>query len=164
MQELNHRREILEHKINKNKWEVGVELGVLKGDTYLYLLEHCLSLKHLYGVDTWEYSESENLPYEEFVREKAKKYGDRAVFTKEKTAAAAKDFTDGKMDFIFIDADHSYKSVAADIEAWLPKIKKGGWMMGHDYEHPRFPGVKQAVLEVFGVVETFDDFVWGTKI
>jgi len=47
--------------------------------------------------------------------------------------AAAK-FQDNSIDFCFIDAAHDYAHVKQDVEAWLPKIKKGGIIAGHDYE------------------------------
>lgn len=50
-----------------------------------------------------------------------------------------------RLDFAFIDADHSAKGVADDIEAWLPALKAGGLLCGHDYGHPDYPGVKGMV-------------------
>lgn len=57
---------------------------------------------------------------------------------------------DNDFDAIFIDADHSYDSVKADITNYLPKLKKGGILAGHDYDSVHFPGVIQAVDEHFG--------------
>jgi hypothetical protein len=37
------------------------------------------------------------------------------------------------LDFIYIDANHAYDFVKEDIECWYPKVKPGGWVMGHDY-------------------------------
>ena len=62
---------------------------------------------------------------------------------------ACKKFDDLSIDFIFIDADHSYDAVKADINAWLPKIKLGGLMTGHDYSETK-TDVKKAVDEMFG--------------
>lgn len=65
----------------------------------------------------------------------------------------AKDFEDESIDFIFIDANHTYEFVKKDIAAYLPKMKKGGIMAGHDYNMSH-PGVIQAVNEAF--VENVD--------
>lgn len=59
---------------------------------------------------------------------------------------AAKRYKDGSLDFVFLDASHTYEDVKADIQAWKPKIKKGGYIGGHDYQ-THFPGVVQAVNE-----------------
>lgn len=63
-------------------------------------------------------------------------------------------------DFIFIDGCHAYAEVKADIEGWLPFLRQGGVMSGHDY-WPRNVGVMEAVEETLpGKVEV----VSGTRI
>ena len=57
-------------------------------------------------------------------------------------------------DMIFIDGDHSYEAVKADIEVWLPKCKK--IICGHDIQ---YGGVIKAVTEKFGLVKTIDT-IW----
>jgi hypothetical protein len=64
---------------------------------------------------------------------------------------------------VFIDADHTYESITSDIQSWLPKVKVGGIISGHDYNHPP---VKQAVhelLNVFGVNNTEGAPWWSMK-
>lgn len=62
---------------------------------------------------------------------------------------AAKLYADRSLDFVFIDADHSYESIMADIAAWHRKVKGGGVIGGHDFV-PYYSGVIRAVREVFG--------------
>ncbi len=58
----------------------------------------------------------------------------------------------GPFDLAFIDADHRYENCLADIVRWMPTIRRGGLLTGHDY-CDTFPGVKKAVHQMFG-----DDF------
>lgn len=57
---------------------------------------------------------------------------------------AATIYQDGELDGCFIDAAHDYESAKADIIAWLPKVKKGGFFGGHDADSH---GVKRALAE-----------------
>ncbi len=59
-------------------------------------------------------------------------------------AAAA--FDSGSIDFIFLDGCHDTPAVLADIAAWLPKVRPGGWIAGDDYG---WAGVKEAVRRTF---------------
>lgn len=59
---------------------------------------------------------------------------------------AARQYEDGSLDFVFIDADHAYDCVSADIKAWWPKVKPGGVIAGDDAQGK---GVDRAVREFF---------------
>lgn len=59
------------------------------------------------------------------------------------TAAAAKVWSQ-PIDFLYIDADHSYEGVTADLEAWAPHVRRGGLIVGDDYDSAIYPGVKRA--------------------
>ena len=74
---------------------------------------------------------------------------------------AAGTFADESCDFVYIDADHSYECVKADIEAWLPKVKVGGTLAGDDCN---FEGVKTAVSELLpDYTVDGENWVWVKK-
>ena len=69
---------------------------------------------------------------------------------------AAKRFEEKSIDMVFIDGEHTYEEVMADIKAWLPKTKK--LICGHDYDNSD-KGVKRAVDEIFSDASIFD-LIW----
>ena len=60
---------------------------------------------------------------------------------------AADFFVDGSLAWVHLDARHDYDSVAADIDAWAPKVQPGGWLSGDDYDDVMWPGVVAAVRD-----------------
>jgi predicted O-methyltransferase YrrM len=79
--------------------------------------------------------------------------GDRRVILRRASPAAAALVPDD-LDFVFIDGDHLYEPCLADLEAWWPKVRSGGWLFGHDIDNPAPKyadwGVRQAVEEFAG--------------
>ena len=69
----------------------------------------------------------------------------------------AQHYDDKSLDFVFIDAGHDYTSVKKDIDAWLPKVKSGGILAGHDFMN-EYSGIIQAVIDTFDYWE-----VWRGK-
>jgi len=49
---------------------------------------------------------------------------------------AAREFFGGQIDFLFIDADHSYEAAKQDFETYSPLVRKGGWIGLHDVSGP----------------------------
>ena len=77
---------------------------------------------------------------------------------------ALTDALDGSLDFVYLDGDHSEAAVAGDIRLWRPLVKPGGILAGHDYGHPDFPGVKQAVDAANLPNLTADRDVWFSML
>jgi hypothetical protein len=69
------------------------------------------------------------------------------TFIEKDSVAAAKDCSTRLFDVIYIDADHTYEGVKADLDAWYPLVKKGGIFGGDDYQNTTCPGVNKAVNE-----------------
>lgn len=67
---------------------------------------------------------------------------------------------DKSLDFVYIDAVHTYEHCKQDIEAWLPKIKPGGMIAGDDYV-PEHNAVAKAVDELLG---TQENRTWSAKV
>lgn len=76
---------------------------------------------------------------------------------------------DHYFDLIYIDADHSYKSVCQDIAVSIKKLKKGGILSGHDYCGVYHPQVFQAIQDhlrigIFNILEVYKDTSWNVRI
>ena len=88
---------------------------------------------------------------------------DYPKISKQKTTSEefSKTIEDGSLDFVYIDGDHQYESCKKDLQLWIPKIKKGGIIAGHDYLAICFLGVVNAVNETFGSPDkTYEDTSW----
>ena len=73
-------------------------------------------------------------------------------------------FSDEHYDFIYVDGSHEYEDVKRDLELYLPKVKPGGFIAGHDYME-YFDGVQKAVFEVVGEPEKiFRDYSWIKRV
>jgi hypothetical protein len=73
---------------------------------------------------------------------------------------AARLFNDASLEWVHLDARHDYASVKADIEAWLPKVKAGGWLSGDDYDEQKWPEVVQAVSDLLPAATPWYNQQW----
>ncbi|HSE16722.1 MAG TPA: class I SAM-dependent methyltransferase [Pyrinomonadaceae bacterium] len=74
-------------------------------------------------------------------------FGEKITLIISDSISAARLFGDASLEWVHLDARHDYASVKADIEAWLPKVKAGGWLSGDDYDNVKWPEVVRAVSE-----------------
>ena len=150
----------------KSVVEVGVHMGVYAE----HLVSKCPHITY-YGVDAWtcvgmstsSKVRCENrIGVEEYDGDKVKQFvqdkldaaldswgedwhGGEPVLIRENTPKASLQFKDNSIDFVYIDAGHTFADVKADIDAWLKIVKPGGILAGHDYTSKRYRGVKKAV-------------------
>jgi predicted O-methyltransferase YrrM len=137
-----------------------VEVGVYTGASLTYLgnrLKQRGSDWTLIAVDLWERVNDET-DYARTIgpeiraecegRIKANGLSDNVNLIQGDSVKASTMFRDQSIDFVFIDANHDYEHAKSDILAWLPKIKPGGTIAGHDILETTC-GVEQAVKEIF---------------
>lgn len=151
-----------------NGWRKGAEIGVSQGRFTMYLCATMHDMKMI-AVDRWEEQPSHESEgwvgwdhagsLQRFQQNCAQFFDGRVAIHQMDSAEAAIVADDSSLDFVFIDADHSYDSCKRDIEAWYPKVRKGGLVAGHDY-NPRWPGVIKAVDERFDKKAVVHDSVW----
>lgn len=118
----------------------GIELGICWGVNSYMLLESCPNITTLIGVDHYQAYQDwdREIPQHEQDHNYAKLVhnmtvmGPRFQLLKMNTKDAAAKLEDNSFDFVFIDADHSMKSVLNDLDNYWPKIRNGGIIAGHD--------------------------------
>lgn len=157
---------VISDLVEEHGLKYGAEVGVKEGENLFFIMEHCPELKMI-GVDAWEQqlSEEDGEDYRswnmgsmyEGVLKNAERYGERLTIMKKFSVDAAKHIEDKSLDFVFIDAQHTYDSLKADIQAWEPKLREGGFMLGHDIH---FPGVLKAVKEIYPDYIELENKVW----
>lgn len=155
------------------------ELGVLCGDFTHSYRRYLISKNipyEIYLIDIWD--EGENYPHYKDKKEMLTSCYNRIInllkqdshihIIKQRSDVAYKNFENKFFDWVYIDADHSYEAVKADILNWTPKIKSGGLLSGHDFlipkNNPRYEsfGVKQAVEELFDNFKITDEGYWSS--
>jgi Methyltransferase domain len=147
---------VLPKLINGYNLQVGCEIGVAFGTHSATILEKT-QVSKLYSIDPYtvgfpycDHPKAEQFSDILFYKVKAllSLFGARSILVRMTSIKAAKLFSPGLLDFVFIDALHDYESVREDIEAWYPIVRRGGIIAGDDYTQ-QFPGVIKAVTEFF---------------
>lgn len=122
-----------------------VEVGSLRGRSSYALLTGCPGT--VYCVDP--FNDDDGNTCLEAHGENCGHFPNLVTVVGKSPAIAADERFQGGVDMVFLDGDHSYDQVIADIAAWYPLTRR--LLCGHDYDFEAgFPGVKQAVNEVFG--------------
>lgn len=143
-----------------------VEIGSLIGESTLELALH---FSQVYAIDTWDYPNTE--AFTEPKKGQTEAYFDRVAkfagnITKVKgdSVAVARAWKGPMIDLLYVDGDHRYAGVKADLDAWTGHVRLGGFVGGHDYDS-RFEGVKRAVDEKFRAPDaTFCDDSWLKRL
>lgn len=147
---------------------IGCELGVFAGEFAEYLAS-----KHpqkLYLIDIWQgdtnnvsMSADENGNNPVFYNADELFKHVTALFKTNPAIEIRRGFTqdviptlpNNSLDYVYIDADHSYEGVLRDLTNILPKMKQQCWILGHDYEMNL---EKANTVWKFGVKKAVDEF------
>ncbi len=140
-----------------------VEVGCFQGVSSELFAIHCDTI---HCVDPWESYAEIDAPY---IIEAERRFdilcGKYTNINKIKASSveASKMFKDRSLDGVYIDAAHDYENFKQDLGVWLPKVKIGGFMAGHDIV---LKPVRKRVDEVFGFLryKTYSDTSWITKV
>lgn len=133
-------------------YERGVEVGVMRGDYSLELLNR-IPTCHLTCIDPWttydnssrtRKSQDKNF---QITTDRLKSFvdGGRTQILRATSLEVVGTFYDNSLDFVFIDGDHMFDYCCVDIINWSKKVKSGGMVAVHDYVPMRHSGVIQAV-------------------
>jgi len=164
--------------LKKEKFKKFAEIGVWKSRTTKRILRHIGDqIDEYWAVDPFDV----NLAHTRSERRRTEldwkglyshccgvmMYFHQLKVVKMTSEQASTIFLDGYFDMVYIDAMHTFDHVNADIGYWLPKVREGGIIGGHDYGHRRHPGVKKAVDKWFGEenIKTWPiDTVWMKRV
>lgn len=150
---IHHRRDLWKViAVPGNSAEIGVAEGFFSAD----ILSWRTAFPTHYLVDRWRCNPGQrgdgghgqewhdaNL---RACKERMLPYRGRAEFLRGDSTEMAKEVKDNELALLYIDGDHSYEGVIADLKAWTCKVKKDGIIAFHDYEMPQY-GVKRAVRD-----------------
>ena len=147
--------------IEDNNYESFLEVGVWQGDNLIPIAQKFPNLK-CYGVDPYSGDSFEDYYKGEIMALVDSDYYDdlhhkilqkttqlkNVKIIKSSSEHAVDGFEDESLDIVFIDARHDYNSCKNDILNWLPKVKRGGVLSGHDYS-----------LSFFGSIESVNELI-----
>jgi hypothetical protein len=178
------RWDILASFMLSQNYKTFVEVGAKEGRTTGHILKTVPDARVI-AIDPWISQEKTKDPtketYEDWDFEKIQKEfwenvgenKDRCIMWRCTSEVAAASAGEGpnriegeklivtQADLVFIDALHDYEHVKQDIGLWWPKVRIGGILAGHDFNH-RWPGCERAVAESFNLmhVGVAPDSVW----
>ena len=134
------------------------------------ILENWKGCKKLYLIDIWDsyndyhekWSENNITQKTNYLNclENVKEYKNKYEIIKDFSKNSSKLFLEESIDFIYIDANHSYEYVKEDLNLWYPKLKKGGLFAGDDYT---LKDIDYIFDSNFGVKKAVDEFCFKNK-
>ena len=148
------------------KGGTAVEVGVAYGDFTIQILEQ-LRPDHFFAIDTFgiragdepwgrKELEEQNCTHFEYYRKKFRTWIDQGTMTCRQGLSweLLAQMPDHSIDYLYVDADHSYASVRKEIDAFKSKIREGGLVQFNDYTY-----FDQNALVPYGVPKAVHEFM-----
>ena len=86
--------------------------------------------------------------------------GDTISLIVSDSVTAASFFADRSIAWVHLDARHDRENLIADIRAWLPKVRSGGWLSGDDYNEEKWPEVVATIDETLPGAKAWSVMQW----
>lgn len=133
-----------------------VEIGTKAGHWAARFLEY-FPMGQLWCVDPWRVDKADDLPPEIGARDEAltkwlinmRPWLGRRVWpvrAKSWESVSLQIVPDG-LHLLWIDGDHRYDAVRKDLDLWVPKVRDGGLIAGHDWTGGWQDQIRQAVRD-----------------
>ena len=128
------------------------EVGVAEGNFSKDLLN--MGFEKLYMVDNWATIEgvTGDGNFEQdwhdanftIAKGQVAQFGEKVVILRGMSDVMCKEIPDNSLNLVYLDGGHDFRTVWFDLKNYLPKLKQGGIMAGHDFGNPAY-GVEDAV-------------------
>ena len=161
--------QLVKDYLNGKENLIGIQIGSYRGESAQIFLNSNAFIK-FYCIDSWikGYDPADgtsNAPFKEIEEDFDNRFKNNKIIIKIKNMSSKvfNMFEDNSIDFIYIDGCHRYQNVKEDLINYVPKIKIGGLICGHDYGGGgHIAGVKKAVDEFFNTppIKTYSDRSW----
>ena len=145
--------------INNFNFKIIAEVGVAFGG-HLEKILSTTNIEQAYAIDPYILFDSSTdsfayqgvnynqQDYDElflFTKERLENINKKITFFRDTSINASIKIKDDYLDIVFIDAEHTFDALKKDLEIWESKVKTGGIISGHDYNHGNFPDVKKVI-------------------
>jgi hypothetical protein len=146
-------------------YTTGAEVGVEQGAFSSILLAGNARL-YLYCVDAWKAYRG----YRDHVRQEKlnrflettitvlSDYGaekERWEIIRAYSMDAVRKFSAGQLDFVYVDANHSFDYIMQDLIEWNKRVKVGGMVCGHDYIRRKAETERSSQCDVVKAVQAY---------
>jgi hypothetical protein len=138
--------QVIEENQYKNVAEVGIGYG-----THAKFIMKSTTVEKLYLIDPMQFYENDGFASDirakeadisgnnfnelyQLIQMELSPWKDRLEFLRVPSLAVTDEMIpDGSLDCVFVDGDHSFRAVFADLQFWWKKIRPGGQMLGDDW-------------------------------